>query len=90
MAPSVLTSIVAGVGRPQGSSTITTCTSPPKALATVSMKPGPPSDTGSTSMLSCGAPKDQPRAIAAAASAGASRPAYPSGAMSTRTGDITP
>ena len=58
---------------------------PPSARASTSRKPGPPSDSGSSSTSSWGAPRDQPCAIAVAAWTGPSVEPKESGAMRTCT-----
>ena len=58
--------------------------SPPCAAAITSRKPGPPSESGSTSTSSSGALDCHPRRIAVAASVAVNVPANLSGATRTR------
>src|SRR5674476_1122738 len=68
-----------------GSSTVTETVAPPSALDMTSVKPGPPSDSGTRVRSSCGALRRQPSAIASAASPALRVPVKQSGAMSTCT-----
>ena len=75
----------AGTSRPRGSLTVVATVVPPSARARTSRKPGPPSDSGSSSTSSWGAPACQPSPIAVAACTGPSEDPKESGAMRTRT-----